>query len=111
MAKSAYLSRKLLNQLKTLESDSGDMLLTYDLHNLALNGKKVGCSGHIANITNGKCVFVHTEKAICQPLADKNLVRYAADMKDYSSIGLGAMGRNQFVTDDALAAKIIDMLR
>lgn len=32
-------------------------------------------------------------------------------MKDYSSIGLGAMGRNQFVTDDALAAKIIDMLR
>lgn len=29
MAKSAYLSRKLLNQLKTLESDSGDMLLTY----------------------------------------------------------------------------------
>lgn len=54
MAKSAYLSRKLLNQLKTLESDSGDMLLTYDLHNLALNGKKVGCSGHIANATNGK---------------------------------------------------------
>lgn len=67
MAKSAYLSRKLLNQLKTLESDSGDMLLTYDLHNLALNGKKVGCSGHIANATNGKCVFVHTEKAIYQP--------------------------------------------
>lgn len=111
MTKSPYLSRKLLNQLKTLESDSGDMLLTYDLHNIALNGKKVGCSGHIANATNGKCVYVLTEKAIYQPLADKNLVRYAADMKDYTSMSLGVIGRNQFVTDDALAAKIIDMLR
>lgn len=111
MAKSAYLSRKLLNQLRTLESDSGDMLLTYDLHNIALNGKKVGCSGHIANTLNGKCIYINTEKAIYQPLADKNLVRYAADMKDYTSIGLGVMGRNQFVTDDALASKIVDMLR
>lgn len=73
MAKSAYLSRKLLNQLAAIEADSDD-------------------------------------KAIYQPLSDKNLVRYAADMKDCSSIGLGVMGRNQFVTDDALVQKIIDML-
>lgn len=110
MAKSAYLSRKLLNQLAAIEADSDDMMLTHDLHNIAINGKKVGCFGHIANLLNGKCVYVNTEKAIYQPLSDKNLVRYAADMKDYSSIGLGVMGRNQFVTDDALVQKIIDML-
>jgi hypothetical protein len=110
MAKNAYLSRKLLNQLAAIEADSDDMMLTHDLHNIAINGKKVGCSGHIANLLNGKCVYVNTEKAIYQPLSDKNLVRYAADMKDCSSIGLGVMGRNQFVTDDALVQKIIDML-
>jgi len=64
----------------------------------------------ILQTLNGKCVYVNTEKAIYQPLSDKNLVRYAADMKDCSSIGLGVMGRNQFVTDDALVQKIIDML-
>ena len=110
MAKSAYLSRKLLNQLAAIEAGSADLMLTHDLHNIAINGKKVGCSGHIANSLNGKCIYVNTEKAIYQPLSDKNLVRYAVDMKDYSSIGLGVMGRNQFVTDDVLAQKIIDML-
>lgn len=110
MAKSAYLSRKLLNQLAAIEAGSADLMLTHDLHNIAINGKKVGCSGHIANSLNGKCIYVDTEKAIYQPLSDKNLVRYAADMKDYSSIGLGVMGRNQFVPDEALVQKIIDML-
>lgn len=62
MAKSAYLSRKLLNQLAAIEADSDDMMLTHDLHNIAINGKKVGCSGHIANLLNGKCVYVNTEK-------------------------------------------------
>ena len=39
-----------------------------------------------------------------------HLIRYAADMKDFSSNDLGVVGRNQFVTDDALVEKIIDML-
>lgn len=55
MAKSAYLSRKLLNQLAAIEADSDDMMLTHDLHNIAINGKKVGCSGHIANLSISFC--------------------------------------------------------
>lgn len=35
MAKSVYLSRKLLNQLAAIEADSDDMMLTHDLHNIA----------------------------------------------------------------------------
>lgn len=42
MAKSVYLSRKLLNQLAAIEADSDDMMLTHDLHNIAINGKKWG---------------------------------------------------------------------
>lgn len=111
MAKTAYLSRKLLNQLKVKETESANLMLTHSLHNIVINGKRVGCSGHIQNVLNDKCVYICTKKSCYQPLSDKNLVRYAADMRDFSSYDLGAMGRNQFVTDDALVEKIIDMLR
>lgn len=104
MKATVYLSRKLLNQLKVKETESKDLMLTHNLHNIIINGKRVGCSGH-------KCVYVSTEKSCYQPLSDKNMVRYAASMKDYSSVSLGAKGRNQFVTNDELVGKIIDMLR
>lgn len=41
MAKSPYTSRKLLNELKRLEKESEDMMLTHNLHDIAINGKKV----------------------------------------------------------------------
>lgn len=110
MNTTTILSRKLLNQLKVKEAESTDLLLTHNLHNIVINGKRVGCSGHIQNVLNDKCVYICTEKSCYQPLSDKNLVRYAVDMRDFSSYDLGAMGRNQFVTDDALVEKIIDML-
>lgn len=105
MKTTVYLSRKLLNQLKVKETESKDLMLTHNLHNIIINGKRVGCSGHIQNVLNNKCVYVSTEKSCYQPLSDKNLVRYAASMKDYSSNDLGVVGRNQFVTDDALVEK------
>lgn len=111
MKTTVYLSRKLLNQLKVKETESKDLMLTHNLHNIIINGKRVGCSGHIQNVLNNKCVYVSTEKSCYQPLSDKNLVLYAASMKDYSSVSLGAKGRNQFVTNDELVGKIIDMLR
>lgn len=110
MKTSTILSRKLLNQLKVKETESTDLMLTHNLHNIIINGKRVGCSGHIQNILNDKCVYISTEKNCYQPLSDKNLVRYAADMKDFSSNSLGTMGRNQFVANDALVSKIVDML-
>ena len=109
MKTTVYLSRKLLNQLKVKETESKDLMLTHNLHNIIINGKRVGCSGHIQNVLNNKCVYVSTEKSCYQPLSDKNMVRYAASMKDYSSVSLGAKGRNQFVTNDELVGKIIDI--
>lgn len=105
MKTTVYLSRKLLNQLKVKEAESTNLLLTHNLHNITINGKRVGCSGHIQNVLNDKCVYICTEKSCYQPLSDKNLIRYAADMKDFSSNDLGVVGRNQFVTDDALVEK------
>lgn len=93
MKATVYLSRKLLNQLKAKETESKDLMLTHNLHNIIINGKRVGCSGHIQNVLNNKCVYVSTEKSCYQPLSDKNLVCYAASMKDYSSVSLGAKGR------------------
>ena len=109
MIATVYLSRRLLNQLKAKETESKDLMLTHNLHNIIINGKRVGCSGHIQNVLNNKCVYVSTEKSCYQPLSDKNLVRYAASMKDYSSVSLGAKGRNQFVTNDELVASFAMM--
>lgn len=47
MKATVYLSRKLLNQLKVKETESKDLMLTHNLHNIIINGKRVGCSGHI----------------------------------------------------------------
>lgn len=51
MKTTVYLSRKLLNQLKVKETESKDLMLTHNLHNIIINGKRVGCSGHIAAMT------------------------------------------------------------
>lgn len=68
MKTTVYLSRKLLNQLKVKETESKDLMLTHNLHNIIINGKRVGCSGHIQNVLNNKCVYVSTEKSCYQPL-------------------------------------------
>lgn len=83
MKTTVYLSRKLLNQLKVKETESKDLMLTHNLHNNIINGKRVGCSGHIQNVLNNKCVYICTEKSCYQPLSDKNLVRYQAPVWKY----------------------------
>lgn len=42
MKATVYLSRKLLNQLKVKETESKDLMLTHNLHNIIINGKRVG---------------------------------------------------------------------
>lgn len=111
MTNTAYKTRKLLSMLSSAEKENDGLMLTHNLQNMQRNGKQTGCYGHIVNNLNGKCVYVTTERSCYQPIADKNMVRYAADMKDYSSVSLGARGRNQFVTNDELVGKIVDMLR
>lgn len=97
MKATVYLSRKLLNQLKVKETESKDLMLTHNLHNIIINGKRVGCSGHIQNVLNNKCVYVSTEKSCYQPLSDKNMVRYAASMKDYSSVSLCTNAKHHYI--------------
>lgn len=48
MKTTVYLSRKLLNQLKVKETESKDLMLTHNLHNIIINGKRVGCSDRIS---------------------------------------------------------------
>lgn len=90
MTNTAYKTRKLLSMLSSAEKENDGLMLTHNLQNMQRNGKQTGCYGHIMNILNGKCVYVTTERSCYQPIADKNMVRYAADMKDYSSVLLGA---------------------
>ena len=40
MKTTVYLSRKLLNQLKVKETESKDLMLTHNLHNIIINGKR-----------------------------------------------------------------------
>ena len=72
MKATVYLSRKLLNQLKVKETESKDLMLTHNLHNIIINGKRVGCSGHIQNVLNNKCVYISTEKSCYGTHTKKN---------------------------------------
>lgn len=56
MKTTVYLSRKLLNQLKVKETESKDLMLTHNLHNIIINGKRVGCSGHIHVVMIHMCL-------------------------------------------------------
>lgn len=53
MAKTAYLSRKLLNQLKVKETESTNLMLTHNLHNITINGKRVAYFGVV--LTSEEC--------------------------------------------------------
>lgn len=103
MKTTVYLSRKLLNQLKVKETESKDLMLTHNLHNIIINGKRVGCSGHIQNVLNNKCVYVSTEKSCYQPLSDKNLVRYKQKEKKLMKTGI----KSQIVIVSAVAAVLL----
>lgn len=113
--KKPYLARHLCNQMKKLtaynEQTGEGMLASTTVRNIIVNGVKVGCSGHFTNSLTGTCVYVSTEKPVAAALSDKNLVRYAKDAKDFSSISLGVRGRNVFVEDAELPMTIFNMLK
>lgn len=71
MKTTVYLSRKLLNQLKVKEAESTNLLLTHNLHNITVNGKRVGCSGHIVaclGITKNDAETIVCWKSSMMPL-------------------------------------------
>lgn len=94
------LSIKLKNQIKKVKPEG----LEYHIKNIIINGRKVGCSGFVKNLENGKIVYVNTEMSCFGPLAGKSLYRTAISLKDYTG------GRNHFATNDELAEKVVEML-
>ena len=108
--KSPYLKTKLWNAVQKA-NDMYKLDLEESLHNISVNGSKRGCSGHIINKRNGKCIYLTTEKSCGVYLANKSMIRYAKDAKDFSSISLGCVGRNVFVEDIMLPTQVILMLK
>lgn len=53
MKTTVYLSRKLLNQLKVKETESKDLMLNHNLHNIIINGKRVAYFGVV--LTSEEC--------------------------------------------------------
>ena len=92
----------LATKLKNRISKEGNYVV--EIKNTNINGRKVGCYGFVSNPENKVVVYIDTEKLIYYPLADKNLIRYAVNNKDYTGC------RNNFVTDDRLVSEIVFML-
>lgn len=107
---------KLKNRVRKEAGDGVE--LEFDLKNVNLNGRKLGCTGYIANPENGRSVYVDT-KDVCgggyAPLAGKAMVRYEENRRKRASIGsgpgYGMLDRqNQWLDADRLAAGIVTML-
>lgn len=108
--KSPYLKTKLWNAVQKANV-LYELDLEESLHNISVNGRKRGCCGHIINKRNGKCVYLTTEEACGARFANKSMIRYAKDAKDFSYIALGCVGRNVFVEDIMLPTQVILMLK
>ena len=93
----------LATKLRNMIQKKGDYKV--ELHNVSINGRRIGCSGFITNTTSGKIVYVSTEKPAFAALDDYSLIRYAKSTSDY----VGDI--NHFVQDDSLCSKIVEMLK
>ncbi len=101
------LSSNLRKRLAVLAKQHG-IEISVKLKDISVNGQKRGCSGFVT--CGESCVYVSTEHTCFGPISDKSMCRYANNTKDFSSNRL-KNGYNQFVSDDALAAKVISMLK
>ena len=94
------LSTKLCNEIKKVHPVG----LEYYMKNISINGAKRGCSGFIKNTDNARIVYINTEKSSYEPMKEKNLLRTARDLTDYTG------GYNQYATDDSIAAAVVRLL-
>lgn len=101
------LSSNLRKRLSVQAKRHG-MEISVKLKDISVNGQKRGCSGFVT--CGDSCVYVNTEHSIYGPISSQSMCRYAKDTKDFSSNSL-KNGYNQFVADDAVAAKVISMLK
>ena len=50
----------LATKLRNMVKKTG--IYEVELHNVSINGRRIGCSGFITNTASGKIVYVSTEK-------------------------------------------------
>lgn len=98
------LAVKFKNTLKKLNNDKQP--LEFHVKNIAINGKKVGCSGFVKNLYTGKTVYVNTDMdgAMSFGGVQKHLYRTARDIKDYRG------GVNRWAKEDELAQQVLELL-
>lgn len=90
------LATKLKNAIKREMPETN---IEFVLHNINVNGRKLGCSGFVVNKDNGMVMYVNTEKVLGY------LYRRAKSMSDY--VG----GINRFANTEAELVKgIVDGL-
>ena len=72
------LSTKLKN---AINRHADGMDLAFTLHNISINGRRLGCSGFVRNNANGSVVYVTTEDTHCSWL--NYMYRYADHERDH----------------------------
>lgn len=92
--------RKIKNYLRKKFGDA----VTFDMHEIRINGSLRGCSGFVTNQVNGITVYINTETpcmASCSWLH-----RYAKDNKDFRGCF------NKFArTEQQMLDEVCEMLR
>lgn len=94
----------LKTRLKNLVVAEGGADYEYYLSNIAINGRKVGCSGFIKNPRTNLILYVNTEGSSYQPLADKIMYRYAKDLNDYTG------GSNKWAKKEDIGEDLVFLL-
>ena len=79
-----------------------DPALKIELRNQRVNGRLEGCSGFVTNASNGKVVYVSTDRDLGN-LGDA-LYRTASDTRDFRG------GPNRFADNGDLAQAVVDLL-
>lgn len=90
------LATKLKNAIKREMPEAN---IEFVLHNINVNGRKLGCSGFVVNKDNGMVMYVNTEKVL------GHLYRRAKSTSDY----VGGMNR-WASTEEELVKGIVDGL-
>lgn len=102
----------LTTKLKNMFNDQNYM---FNLRNISVNGRKVGCSGYIYNPSTGLVLYVNTERSVASWLKE-TMARYVSfqeeNKEDFSKskFTTGVENVNVFCDRDELAPTIIKML-
>lgn len=96
---SKMLATKLKNRVAKL-----DPAIVPTVSNVAVNGRKIGCSGFFAHPGTGRIVYATTDVQCAFGSDDTAYARFASSDSDYRG------GRNRHCAEEDLPALIVRML-